>query len=160
MAVCAHTSTLYPPIRPCVFPQGGTVYSMGQVQGFFQAGIDYCRARRNNHRDQAKVIREASAAQWLLVDSFMACILMVLSLAAVALWCSTASCSRGCMLWQEILADNFVLFSLLVPFNRPSILVSPPLTPELRVELAEPVLEVDGVLSVRLGEIVWQEEGE
>lgn len=54
-------------------------------------------------------------------------------------------------LLQELLADNLVLFSLLAAFNCPAVPVSPSLSSELCMDVAERIPEPGGVLHIRLG---------
>ena len=52
------------------------------------------------------------------------------------------------------------MFSLLLPFDRPSALVSPSLTSELDIDMAPLVKEGDdGVLNIRLGKATSRAEG-
>ena len=68
-------------------------------------------------------------------------------------------CHRLFAWLQEILAHNFVLFSLLVPFDCPVVPVSPSLQSELRIDIAELLLEPDGVPHIRLGVEAEEEPG-
>ena len=58
-----------------------------------------------------------------------------------------------CSLWQDVLASDFLLFSLLLPFDHPSVPVSPSLASELHLDSADPVFEWKGKLTFTLGEI-------
>ena len=56
------------------------------------------------------------------------------------------------------MASKFLIFSLLLPFNGQAP-CSPSLSSELQIDVAEPVAELGGVLSIRLGEVKQRAEG-